>query len=85
MDKLHDVGAITFDGDTMVLPVDGGEIRVDLAQCSERLLSASPSQRENYVISPSGYGVHWPDVDEDLSIDGLLGVRHASPILEAAV
>jgi hypothetical protein len=35
--------------------------------------------RENFEISPSGYGIHWPDVDEDLSIDGLIGVTHAPP------
>jgi len=29
-----------------------------------------------YEISPSGYGIHWPLIDEDLSIDGLLGVKH---------
>jgi hypothetical protein len=32
-----------------------------------------------YEISPSGYGIRWPLIDEDLSIDGLLGVRHQLP------
>lgn len=37
-----------------------------------RLLNATPSQRNNWKIAGAGYGVHWPDVDEDLSTDGLL-------------
>jgi|GEM_PF-6171816 len=40
---------------------------------SSRLARASNSQRNNFVISPSGYGIHWNDVDEDLSLPALLG------------
>ena len=39
---------------------------------SWRLQEATPEERQNYEISPSGYGVHWPDVDEDLSARGAL-------------
>jgi len=28
----------------------------------------------------TGYGIHWPDIDEDLSIDGLIGIKHSFPI-----
>ena len=35
-----------------------------------RLLDATPQQRANYELSP--FGVHWPDIDEDLSIEGML-------------
>ena len=37
-----------------------------------RLLSASEAQRENWRIAGGGYGIHWPDVAEDLSTEGLL-------------
>jgi hypothetical protein len=37
-----------------------------------RLLHATPQQRENWTICGAGYGIHWPDVDEDLSAQGLL-------------
>jgi len=40
---------------------------------SSRLSKASHSQRNNFVVSPSGYGIHWNDVDEDLSLPALLG------------
>ena len=39
--------------------------------------------RERIEVSPSGYGLHWPEVDEDLSIDGLTGVRHACALVGA--
>jgi hypothetical protein len=37
-----------------------------------RLLDATPEQRRNWQIIGAGYGIHWPDVDEDLSTEGLL-------------
>ena len=37
-----------------------------------RLVSATPEQRANWVIAGAGYGIHWPDLDEDLSTEGLL-------------
>ncbi|MHC4442146.1 MAG: DUF2442 domain-containing protein [Planctomycetota bacterium] len=82
MDKLHNIESVTFSGATMFLRVDGGEYKIDLAKQSERLANASQNQRENIEVSPSGYGIHWPDLDEDLSIDGLIGVKHTSPLTE---
>jgi Protein of unknown function (DUF2442) len=37
-----------------------------------RLLNATPAQRKNWRIAGGGYGIHWADVDEDLSTEGLL-------------
>ncbi|HKR01296.1 MAG TPA: DUF2442 domain-containing protein [Pyrinomonadaceae bacterium] len=37
-----------------------------------RLLNATEAQRKNWQITSGGYGIHWPDVDEDLSTEGLL-------------
>jgi hypothetical protein len=37
-----------------------------------RLLNATPAQRQNWKIAGGGYGIHWPDLDEDLSTEGLL-------------
>jgi hypothetical protein len=76
MRKLHHVEGVSFDGEVMVLRVDGAEHRFPLSKVSPKLLAASPAEREKYEISPSGYGIHWPTLDEDLSIDGLLGITH---------
>ena len=51
--------------------VDGRVISVPLAW-SWRLSDATPAQRANWQLIGDGDGVHWPDVDEDLSADGLL-------------
>ena len=50
---------------------DGRIISVPLAWYP-RLMSATPAQRKNWSISGGGYGIHWPDLDEDLSTEGLL-------------
>ena len=50
---------------------DGRTITVPLA-LYPRLLHATPSQRENWRIAGAGYGIHWPDIDEDLSTHGIL-------------
>src|SRR3989442_13489555 len=51
--------------------VDGGVISVPLAW-SWRLSEPTPKQRENVRLIGSGKGVHWPDVDEDISVEGML-------------
>ena len=50
--------------------VDGRVISVPLVW-SWRLSDATPAQRDNYEIIGDGQGVHWPDIDEDLSVDGM--------------
>ena len=50
--------------------MDGCVISVPLAW-SWRLSDATPEQRNNYEIIGDGQGVHWPDLDEDLSIEGM--------------
>ena len=50
--------------------IDGRVISVPLAW-SWRLSDATPEQRNNYEIIGDGFGVHWPDVDEDLSVEGM--------------
>jgi hypothetical protein len=50
---------------------DGRVISVPLAWYP-RLLNATPAQRKNWKIAGGGYGIHWPDVNEDLSTEGFL-------------
>jgi len=51
--------------------MDGRRISVPLVWYP-RLLNATEEQRKNWQISGGGYGIHWEDVDEDLSTEGLL-------------
>ncbi len=72
MIATHKIQDITFDEDSMKLEIDGKKIRVALDKISEKLKSANDFQRNFFKISPSGYGIHWPLIDEDLSVDALL-------------
>ncbi len=51
--------------------LDGRTISVPLVWYP-RLLAATPGQRSNWRLVGGGFGIHWPDVDEDLSTEGLL-------------
>ncbi len=51
--------------------MDGRTISVPLAWYP-RLLNASKAELQNWQVSGGGYGIHWPDIDEDLSTEGLL-------------
>ena len=63
---------IHFDEDTMWVDLaDGRQLGVPLAYFP-RLLRATPAEREQYVISGGGSGLHWDDLDEDISVPALL-------------
>ncbi len=63
---------VAFSEDALSVSLrDGRVISVPLVWYP-RLLNATPTQRSNWKIAGGGYGIHWPDVDEDLNADGLL-------------
>ncbi|UFS70584.1 DUF2442 domain-containing protein [Geomonas sp. RF6] len=63
---------VTFTPDTIVVDLyDGRTISAPLVWFP-RLLNATSEQREHWKISGAGYCIHWPDLDEDLSSQGLL-------------
>lgn len=68
----HKIQEITFEKDMISLKVDGKLIRILLDKISLKLKSANEMQRNFYKISPSGYGIHWPLIDEDLSINAMI-------------
>jgi len=72
MKVSHHISDINFIEDKMVLSVDEREITVEIADISDKLLAASDMERSIYKISPSGYGIHWPLIDEDLSVEKLM-------------
>jgi len=59
------------DDELIVSLLDGRTISVPLVWYP-RLLAAKPEQRANWKVSGGGFGIHWPDIDEDLSTEGLL-------------
>ena len=76
MRKCHDIKNLRFSGGYIIMTIDGDEKKFKIKEISSVLEKASEIERITYDISPSGYGIHWPLLDEDISIDGLLGLSH---------
>ena len=56
----------------LVILLEQKEVRVPWQQCSEKLASANVAQRRQAELSPGGYGIHWPAIDEDLAVGALV-------------
>ncbi|MCD6326375.1 DUF2442 domain-containing protein [bacterium] len=75
--ESHDLAqeARFTEDDMVVRLVDGRTVSVPL-EWFPRLAKATREQLEHYEILGDGEGIHWPDVDEDLSVEGLLRGSH---------
>ena len=73
MKKLHSISEVSFENDLIVFKVDGHYYRFKVSELSERLAKATDDEKRDFCISPSGYGIHWPKIDEDISIQSLVG------------
>jgi len=76
MKKYHDISDLKYDDGFLVITVDGEQKKFPLKKISPALEKSSKEERNNFEISPAGYGINWPLLDEDISIDGLLGIVH---------
>jgi hypothetical protein len=76
------VANVKFSEDELIVDLmDGRTISVPLVWFP-RLLDATEAQRTNWQIAGGGYGIHWEEIDEDLSTEGLLrGSPAARPVL----
>jgi len=68
-------GAIATTLDTLPVTTEAGSVSIPWHECSERLARASFAERSPARLSPSGYGIHWPLIDEDLAVGPLLFFR----------
>jgi hypothetical protein len=64
--------AIETTPDALILIMESGSVAIPWEKCSERLARASLIERSRAELSPSGYGIHWPLIDEDLAVGPLL-------------
>jgi hypothetical protein len=71
---------VTVEDEAFVVHLTGGfRVRVPFT-AYERLRHATPTQRASFQINAHGSGIHWPDLDEDLSVAGLVrdfGIEHS--------
>ena len=77
MKKHYNIKNIRFEGNNLLLTINGEDKKFPLHEVSPLLDKASEDERNTFEVSPSGYGIHWPLLDEDISIDGLLGIVHS--------
>ena len=57
----------------LIIRLADREVRIPWERCSPILAAATAEQCRCAELSPGGYGIHWPLLDEDLSIGGLVG------------
>ena len=58
----------------LIIVTSKGKYFVKWQDCSPLLEKATFAERAHWELSPSGYGIHWPLIDEDLSIGGLVSI-----------
>lgn len=58
--------------DELTVHLEDGRTVVTPLAWYPRLIFATPEERENFRITGPGYGLHWPELDEDLSVRGML-------------
>ncbi len=69
---------VSFTEDAMSISLDDGRnLSVPLAWYP-RLLCGTPKEREYFELIGDGEGIHWPDLEEDISVEGLLAGRRSS-------
>ena len=72
MEKMHNIQSVSFEQESMIIKINGLEYKFDLNYLSLKLLNATTQQRNEYQISPANYGIHWPLIDEDISVKQLM-------------
>ena len=78
MGKIHNLQSLDADETYLYIVIDDNAFRIRWEKCSPKLARASLAQRKRMDAAPSGYGIHWPELDEDLAITPLL--KHAEAL-----
>ena len=78
MKKAYNSLELRFEKNSMILIADNQTIQLKLKDISEKLSKATAQELNDFKISPSGYGIHWRLLDEDLSVNGLLKLARKS-------
>ena len=64
--------AIETTPEALIVTMESGRVSIPWEKCSERLAHATTVERNRAELSPSGYGIHWPLIDEDLAVGPVL-------------
>ncbi|OGC10411.1 hypothetical protein A2V82_09075 [candidate division KSB1 bacterium RBG_16_48_16] len=69
---LPKVVDVIINDDTLTVDLEDGRTVSAPIGWYPRLAYGTPAERANFQISGAGYGIHWPDLDEDIGVDGLI-------------
>ncbi len=72
MEKMFDLREVKVEGHRLSFQVNGVPVICDLSQTSPIFARANAEQIARVVADPVGVGFHWPELDEDLSVNGIL-------------
>jgi hypothetical protein len=72
MKSIINIGQVRIIADYLVVTVSKQEYRFRVRELSPRLAVASDEEINDFEVSPSGYGIHWRKIDEDISLAALL-------------
>jgi len=69
---LPRIQQVSVTDDTLSVDLEDGRTIVAPLSWYPRLIHASEEERQNFRVAGAGYGIHWPDLDEDIGVEGLL-------------
>jgi len=69
---------VTVTDDTLSVDLEDGRTIAVPSVWYPRLAYGTPEERTNFQISGAGYGIHWPDLDEDIGVEGLMIGRRST-------
>jgi hypothetical protein len=69
---------VFFSEDLLTVRLDDGRTLSAALAWYPRLLQGTVAERENYELIGEGEGIHWPEIDEDISVKGLLAGRRSA-------
>ena len=70
--QSNTIQSVSFSEEKLLITVNEIDYSFNLKDISLNLLNATKEERNQFEISPANYGIHWPLIDEDLSIKGLI-------------
>lgn len=68
----HHIETVIFYGNVIRVMIDGHLFEYPIDKISTKLALATEIERSYFKISPTGYGIHWPLIDEDISVDAFI-------------
>src|SRR5690606_15436155 len=70
--------SVAFSGDSMTVHLDDGRAVSVPLTWYPRLHAGTPKEREHYELIGEGEGIHWPELDEDISVEGIIAGRRSA-------